>query len=395
MLRAGGAALSAASYNRILGANDAIRLGVVGCGLRGKQVLATFVPNADVRLAALCDVWGDRVEEASQRVNAAADVMKFSDHRQMLEKGQVDAVLVATPDHWHREIAVDAMKAGKDVYCEKPLTLTIEEGPMMVKAARENNRICQVGMQQRSGATFLQAYEEYFKTKKLGKISLVRTWWNGTGAYLWQAPPALASKPSNLDWNRFLGRVKWRDWAPQQYWCFRNYLEFGGGQVTDLFTHWVDTAHHLMEQDNPISAVAAGGVYHFVDGRTSPDTINLLLEYPGNWTVTFEGTLLPGASGFGMIFFGSEGRLEIDRKGFAFTPAEKGAKPTVVKTTIDQTIPHVRNFLDCMKSRKTPNADVQIGHRSVQAAHLGNLAYAQKRRVRFDPVRERVLPLSE
>jgi len=221
----------------------------------------------------------------------------------------------------------------------------------------------------------------------------VRTVWNGNGAHLMKAPPAMATKPNDLDWNRYLGRAKWRDWEPQQYWNFRAYLDFGGGQITDLFTHWIDTVHMLMGQDNPISAVAAGGVYHYLDGRTAPDTISVALEYPGNWTATFEATLAPGANGAGMTFFGTNGRMEIDRGGFTFTAAERGAQPVKVKSTIEQTVEHVRNFLDCVKSRKLPNGDVYVGHRSAQASHLGNIACTEKRRLKFDPVEEMILPL--
>jgi len=248
-------------------------------------------------------------------------------------------------------------------------------------------------MQQRSGSTFLQARDEYFKTNRLGKVTLVRTVWNGNGAHLMKAPASMASKPNDLDWNRYLGRAKWRDWDPQQYWNFRAYLDFGGGQITDLFTHWIDTVHMLMGQDNPISAVAAGGVYHYLDGRTAPDTISVALEYPGNWTATFEATLAPGANGAGMTFFGTKGRMEIDRGGFTFTAAERGAEPVKVKSTVEQTVEHVRNFLDCVKSRKLPNGDVYVGHRSAQASHLGNIACTEKRRLKFDPVEEQILPL--
>jgi len=384
--------MTAASYSRILGANDTIRLGVIGCGGRGRGVSGIFAKNSDLRIVALCDVWSQRVAQAAETLHAS-DAAKFSDHRKLLDEDQTDAIYIATPDHWHCPIAIDAINSGKDVYCEKPLSLTIGEGPTVVSAARENNRICQTGMQQRSGATFIQAREEYFKTNKLGKITLVRTVWNGNGAHLMKAPASMATKPADLDWNRYLGRAKWRDWDPQQYWNFRAYLDFGGGQITDLFTHWIDTVHMLMEQDNPISAVAAGGVYHYLDGRTAPDTISVALEYPKNWTATFEATLAPGANGAGMTFYGTEGRMEIGRGGFTFTPSGRGAKPVEVKATVEQTVEHVRNFLDCVKSRKTPNGDVYVGHRSAQASHLGNIAWEQKRRLKFDPVEEEILPL--
>jgi predicted dehydrogenase len=149
----------------------------------------------------------------------------------------------------------------------------------------------------------------------------------------------------------------------------------------------------FMDQDDPISAVAAGGVYHYKDGRTAPDTIHVLLEYPKEWTATFEATLAPGIRGAAVEMCGTEGRLYITRQEFQFWPNERNAQPIVVKNQVEQTVEHVANFLDCCRSRKLPNGDVYIGHRSAQASHLGNIAYLQKRRLRFDPAREEILPL--
>lgn len=373
-----------------MGANDKINLGWIGAGDRGTYVCKTFHGSGQVNVTAVAEIWGDKLDKA---VTTYPGAKGYTDHRKLLEQKDIDAVLIATPDHWHAGCTIDALNAGKDVYVEKPLTLTIEEGPMIVKAARVNNRICQVGMQQRSGSHYLQAKKEYFDTGKLGKITLARTWWHGNGYHLRKAPPVLQSKPTNLDWARFLGPVKWRDYDPQQYFNFRAYLDFGGGQVTDLFTHWIDVVHMFMEQDDPISAVAAGGVYHYKDGRTAPDTIHVLLEYPKEWTATFEATLAPGVRGAAVEMCGTNGRLWIDRSKYEFWPNERNAQPVVVKSEKDQTIEHVANFLDCVRSRKLPNGDVLIGHRSAQASHLGNLAYLQKRRIKFDPQREELLPL--
>lgn len=384
-------AMTAASYARVLGANDRPQMGVIGCGGRGVYVMNTFIKTDKVEVKAICDVWPERTSKAKETASTAT---VFNDHRKLLDAGKnLDAVLIATPDHWHSSIAIDALNAGKDVYVEKPLTLKIEEGPLIVKAARVNSRICQVGMQQRSGKIYLQALEEIIKPGKLGKVTLARTWWHGNGAHLQKAPARMAARPSDLDWAKFLGPVKWRDWDPQQYWNFRAYLDFGGGQVTDLFTHWIDVVHMFMNQDDPISAVAAGGVYHYKDGRTAPDTINVLLEYPGQWNATFEATLAPGITGAAVEICGTQGRLNITRSRYEFYTNEKDAKPLVVKSERDQTIDHVENFLECMRSRKLPNGDVWVGHRSAQASHLGNLAYEQKRRLRFDPAREEILPL--
>jgi predicted dehydrogenase len=382
--------MTAASYARIYGANDKINLGLIGAGGRGRGVMGTFIRSNQVNVTAVCDVYAARVDQAR---GIATNAKGYSDHRKVLESKDVDAVLIATPDHWHAGCAIDALNAGKDVYCEKPLTLRIDEGPRIVKAARVNERVCQVGMQQRSGPHYIQARDEYIKPGKLGKITLARTWWHGNGAHLMKAPPELKTQPSNLDWARFLGPVRWRDWDPQQYWNFRAYLDFGGGQITDLFTHWIDVVHMFMEQDNPIAAVSSGGVYHYKDGRTAPDTICSYLEYPGEWTATFEATLAPGITGEGIEICGTEGKLKITRREFEFLPAGKGAKPIVVQSPHDQTIDHVANFLDCVRTRKRPNGDVYIGHRSAQASHLANIAYVQKRRINFDPVREEILPL--
>jgi predicted dehydrogenase len=389
-LIASAGAFTAASYSRVLGANDRIHLGLIGAGGRGTSVMGTFQKNEAVRVTAVCDVFGDRRDRALSR---APEAKGFADHRKLLEVRELDAVLIATPDHWHAQTAIDAMNAGKDVYVEKPLTRTIEEGPEIIKAARVNNRICQVGMQQRSGQNYIEAKEKYIKSGRLGKVALARTWWHNNGPHEMRVPESMRQCPSNLDWARYLGPVKWRDWDARQYLSFRAFLDFGGGLVTDLFTHWVDVVHMFLDRDDPIAATASGGVYLYKDGRTAPDTIEISVEYPDDLTVTFDCTLAPGASGAAQEFLGTEGRLWISRSRYEFTPAGRNAQPEVVTTNRDQTLDHVENFLDCMRTRKLPNADVRIGHRGVIPSHLGNLAYLQKRRIKFDPVREEVLPL--
>ncbi len=199
---AGAAAVTAASYARILGANDTIQLGVIGAGDRGRFDMNLFLTIPEVRVTAVCDIWDEQIARARQR---ATDAIGFSDHRRLLERKDLDAVLIATPDHWHSACAIDSLQSGKDVYIEKPLTRTIEEGPEIVKAARVNNRVCQVGMQQRSTKHYIQAKQEYMDTGKLGKITLARTWWYGNGYHLRKAPESLQQTPAGLDWVHFLG----------------------------------------------------------------------------------------------------------------------------------------------------------------------------------------------
>jgi predicted dehydrogenase len=379
----------AGSWSRMLGANERVHLGVIGPGVRGQGVLAHFQENPEVEVVALCDIYDVNLQQAQKQVGGKA--REYRDYKDLLGEKNIDAVLIATPDHWHASIAIDACNSGKDVYIEKPLTFAIPEGEQIVKAARLNDRVVQVGMQQRSGAHYKKAKAEYFETKKLGKVTLARTWWHGNTYHLRRAP--FTEKPAGLDWKRFLGPRPWRDWDVQQFWNWRAYLDFGGGQITDLFTHWIDVVQWFMNEDLPKSAVAAGGVYHYRDGRTAPDTINVLLEYPSDWTATFEATLAPGTQGAGIEFVGTEGRLEITRGGYTFTPV-KGTPVKEAGDARDQlTADHVRNFLDCVKTRKRPNGDVLAGHRSALASHLGNIAYLEKRRIQLDPVREEILPL--
>jgi predicted dehydrogenase len=382
-------AATALSYSRVFGANDRVQLGLIGCGERGRSDMGKFIKAGNTDVVALCDIYGAQTDRAKQD---APNARIFTDHRALLALKDVDVALIAVPDHWHAATATDALNAGKDVYVEKPLTLKMEEGPGIVKAARLNNRICQVGMQQRSGKHYLEAKRLYMDTGKLGKVTLARTWWHGNSYHLRKAPASLQTQPANLDWAHFLGPLKWRDWDPQQYWNWRAYLDFGGGQVTDLFTHWIDVVHMFQGQDNPISASAAGGIYNYKDGRTAPDTINVLLEYPSQFTATFEATLAPGITGAALELCGTEGRLWIDRTRYEFHPAGRNARAVVVQASSDLDLDHVQNFLECVRSRKLPNGDVLTGHRSAQASHLGNLSYLQKRRIDFDPVREEILP---
>ena len=382
-------AATALSYSRVYGANERIQLGLIGCGERGRYDMGNFVKSGKVDVVALCDIYGNNLDSAK---TTAPNAKTFGDHRKLLETKEVDVALIGVPDHWHASCAIDALNAGKDVYVEKPLTLKIEEGPEIVKAARVNNRVCQVGMQQRSGKHYIEAKQLYVDSGKLGKVTLARTWWHGNGYHLRKAPESLKDQPSNLNWSRFLGPLKWRDWDPQQYWNWRAYLDFGGGQVTDLFTHWIDVVHMFLGQDIPIAASAIGGVFNYKDGRTAPDTINVLLEYPKDLTATFEATLVPGVTGAGIEFCGTLGRLYIDRGHYTYTPLGRNATPIDVKASSNIDQDHVENFLECVKSRNKPNGDVLVGHRSAQASHLGNISYMQKRRIDFDPVREEILP---
>jgi predicted dehydrogenase len=382
------ATLTALSYSRVLGANDRIGLGVIGTGSRGTYVMTVFQKNSDLEVRALCDVYPKRIDDAQQK---APGTKTFGDHRQLLELKEVDAVLIASPDHWHAGHAVDAMNAGKDVYVEKPMCRTRDEAPIMVKTSRVTGRICQIGIQQRSGPIYIDPLNKFVKTGQLGKISHIDAIWHAGPPR--RLPSQPAEKPSNLDWVRFLGPVKYRDWSPGQYLNFRAFLDFNGGKMTDFGHHWMDVVHMYMGERAPNSVVFAGGIYtNFNDGRTAPDTCNALFEYDG-FSVLFQSNAYGNGSEYGITFYGDKGKLFVNRNRYDFTPAGKGAETTTVKTPGDITDNHVRNFLDCCKSRNLPNGDAGIAAISILPPLLAVQSYLEKRRIKFDPDRQEVLPL--
>jgi predicted dehydrogenase len=382
-----GAAITALSYSRILGANDRIGLGLIGAGSRGTYVMGLFHKNSDVEVRALCDVYPARFRDA---LAIAGNAKTFGDHRKLLELAEVDAVLIASPDHWHKDHAVDAMTAGKDVYSEKPMCRLREEAPLMVKAARANNKILQIGLQQRSGEIYLEPLEKFVKSGAIGKISHIDAIWHAGVPNALRKEPA--QKPADLDWLRFLGPVAYRDWNPGMYFSFRSFLEFNGGKMTDFGHHWMDVVHMYMGDRAPHAVTFAGGNYYDRhDGRTAPDTCNALFEYDG-FSVLFQSNAYAVAPGYGITFYGDKGRLFVNRNRWEFTPAGRNAETVKRDIAGDITADHVRNFLDCCKSRKAPNAEAAIAAVSILPPLLAVQSYEEQRRIRFDPVRLDVLP---
>jgi predicted dehydrogenase len=367
----------AASYARIVGANDRVRLGVVGCGNRGAYIMSMFQKQPDVDVAAVCDVFGEKTDRAAQDAPGA---MKFADHRKVVERRDIDAVQVTTPDHWHAAVSIDAMNAGKDIYVEKPLTFRREEGAAIIRAAQVNRRVCQVGMQQRSGEMFLKAKREIIDSGLLGKVSMVRTVWHYSEPFDLGDPRE--PKPASLDWERWLGQVAWRPWNPHQYHHYRLFLDFGGAAMTDLFTHWIDVVHMLLGQDTPRSVAAMGGIFVARDDRTAPDTANVVAQYDG-FTVTFESTSLHGMPEEHAVFHGTNGVLWMTRHRYRFTAKDDGAKPVEFEPPDNMVADHIRNFLDCARSRQEPNCGPYAGDRAAQVCLMATDAY--KRNIQHRP----------
>ena len=373
---------TAASAARVLGANDRIRLGIIGTGGRGSYLMQEAKKIGGIEWISVCDAWDVRREKAESLVGTA--VQKDADYRKLLDRRDIDAVIVATPDHWHSRMTVDACRAGKDVYVEKPMTSVPMQGHDVVKAVRDHKRIVQVGVQQRSMANFIEAYEKIVKTGLLGEVHMVRTIWNANGGYLTPVPAGMEQKPAGLDWDAFLGWLPKIPWDPKRYFNRFAYWDIStGGQTGGLFVHMVDVVHWYLSLTKPLAAVALGGIYQYSDGRDTPDNINFILEYPQKLTVTFEATItdmIPQNSA-DIVFMGSGGRLSIFRGGYKYLPGQKNLSVGPLSGGGAPEGVHIARWLDSVRSRKEPNANVVDGHYSAMACHIGNIAYKKLARV--------------
>jgi predicted dehydrogenase len=378
-----GAAMTAASASRVWGANERIRMGIVGTGDRGSYLMSVANKVGGIQWVAVCDAWDVRRDKAATQTNDDT-VEKYEDYRRLLDRKDIDAVIVATWDNMHSTVGVYAANAGKDLFVEKPMTSVPMQGHDLVKAVRKNKRVLQVGVQQRSMPHFIEAKQRFFDSGLIGKVHMVRTIWNANSGYLTKPPEGMEKKPEGLNWEACLGWLPKRAWDPKMYFNRFSYWDLNsGGQTGGLFVHMVDVVHWYLGIERPISAVALGGIYQYDDGRDTPDNINLILDYPGGINVTFEATItdmIPrGAAD--IVFMGSGGRLHIFRYGYRFLPAKENEHLGELVSDRSPEQPHMANFLECVRSRKDPNADVESGHYSAMACHIGNIAYKQKARV--------------
>jgi predicted dehydrogenase len=361
--------MTALASTRAFGANDTIRIGVIGAGHRMRSLLDAADKAGPYQIVAVSEVYGPNRDAIMQRSNGTATA--HPDYREVLAK-DIDAVIIASPDHWHVPMAVDALKAGKDVYLEKPVTHTIEEGAVLTKAVRSSKQILQCGMQQRSWTHFRDAVA-MIQGGSLGRVTQVRTYW-------WQNyQRGVASKPVDqqaLDWKAWLGSAPDQSFSDEKFYYWRWFWNFGGGAMTDLFTHWIDVVHWAMKADQPRSAFMLGDKYMFEQWEC-PDTIQAAFRYPG-FDVVYEGMMHSSIDDGGLEFRGTDATLKIDRNGFAVYEerVEEGKNPVLSSHSFrDGTITHMENFFDCVKTRKEPNAPVETGVAAARAGQMGNLAH--------------------
>jgi len=409
---AAAAGLTAASASRVLGANDRVRIGFIGVGNRGDQVLDAFLAQKDADVVAVCDLKQSYRDFAAKKIGTSPT--QYQDYRKLLEHRDLDAVAVCTPDHWHALQTIQACQAGKDVYCEKPLSLCVSEGRKMVDAARRHNRVVQVGLQRRSCAWIKEA-ADIVRSGALGKITTVRAfhiqneWPKGIDNTPDEEPP------SDFDWDAWLGPAPKRRYNKNRtFYRFRWFFDYSGGQLTNFGVHYLDVIHWGLGQDAPTAVVAMGGKFSGMDdNREIPDTLEVCWTYPGGTLVTFSqfnASAPPAGLNNGEIEFrGTKGTMYVKSNGWeivpdvlpvnpfpARTPVDRayertwrvGAKPVIQARKVEgvRTLDsdHARTFLDAVKSRSRGPCDVEVGHRDTSAALIGNIAYHTKAYLEWD-----------
>ena len=376
----------------VLGANERPRIAHIGMGRMGRGNLSSSMKQDNVEIAAVCDVYQPHLEQAVKMTDGKAKAVK--DFREILADKSIDIVGISTPDHWHAYMTVEACKAGKDVYVEKPICVTLEEGQKMVAAATKYKRVVQAGTMQRSGTHFQKACE-IVRNGDLGKICFVRTWNYGNAAPEGIGNPTDGPPPNDLDWDMWLGPAPMRPFNanrfgvdPKAFSHFRWFWDYAGGMMTDWGIHLLDIVQMAFNEAMPTTITSVGGKYWLTDSRDTPDTLQVTYEYPG-FIATYENRTSNAQSmfqkGYGILFHGSKGTLFVDRSLYRLVP-ERGAtiEEVEVKSSNNSNLAHWANLLECVRTRQKPISDVSICNRSTATCLLGNVALRSKLRIDFD-----------
>lgn len=382
-----------------LGANDRLNIGLIGCGNRGRTIMTEAVKTG-CRLVAAADVAKfrfDALKPALDKIGYSGRPDIYADYRKLLDRKDVDAVIIATPDHHHKPVLLAAMAAGKHAYCEKPLSHTIEEGKEMVAAVRKAGKIVQVGNQRHSGDHWKRA-RDVIQSSDFGDLVWVKVWdcrnWIKRDPF---APPRTFDQAqiAGIDWDAFLGKAPKRAFDPVRYWSWRWYWDYAGGLMTDIGAHQLDIVQWLGGVDAPKSVVANGGVYRFKHWET-PDVIHGVWDY-GKFAATFAVEFVNGFDGVGATFYGTKmtmhanaaagGDIRFYETIDTPTPA---LKPTMAWKVENETPLHAKNWVDAVKANKDPSSPIELGHRVITAAHLANLSYRKGIKVTWDAEKQQV-----
>lgn len=369
---------------------DRIRAGVIGSGGRGRLLTAEF-KEIGAEIAAVCDVYQPNLEAGLKAASTGA--RGYRDYRRLLEDRSLDAVIIATPDHWHARMVIDAVEAGKDVYVEKPLTHTIEEAFQVVDAVRRTRRIVQVGTQRRSAPLFHGA-RGIVASGRLGEVRLVNSWW------LNHQPPLAARRlEGELDWEQWLGPAPRRPLDPLRFFHWYWFYDYSGGLLVGQAAHMVDLFQWFMDSDAPLAVTCSGGRVN-LEGAEVPDTASILIEYPQNYLAVF--TLGYKAMRYHprqdqlVQFHGSRARLDVGREHFRLYPETREPELTPER---EETRPgsfaaatrdHIRNFLECVRTRREPNAPVEAGLATVIVLSMALDSLRSGRRLKWNAAARRV-----
>ena len=404
---------------RVVGANDRVAIGLIGCGGRGSQVGDRVLAMPDASITAVADVYQPFRERALAAVKAgtfsktpagaatpgpipAAPATGVTDFRRLLDRSDVDAVVIATPDHWHALMAVAALRAGKDVYVEKPLSLVLREGRVIVDEARRTNRVCAVGSQQRSGAHYIEAVR-LMREGAIGTVHHVHAGMTRNAMPGFVARELRGGLTNALDWDLWLGPAPKIPFDPfRAIYHFRWFWDYSGGQMTNWGAHHLDIARWAIGARAPTAVAGFGGRYAIKDGGETPDVQQVLYRFD-DCVVSWSTREVNEGDRAGLVFHGTKGTLDLARSGYTIRPETwTGDDATGASTRRAPAIAgrevkggnldeqHVRNFLDCVKSRQKPNADVEEAHLSAVLCHLGNLSTRLGRSLAWDAVNERV-----
>ncbi len=390
----GAATLAAYPPSRVLGANDRVRVGMIGVGGRGQELLKQVLGVPDAQLVAIADVYTRSRDEAKQM---APGIQTLDDHRRLLDMKEIDAVIVASPLHIHCRHFLDTLAAGKDLYSEKTMTWSIPEAEECLGAAKKSDRVVQIGLQHESSGSLADA-RKWIKDGIVGKVTQVESWMSrntphGKGQWVRKVPADCTAQ--NVNWKAFLSGRPDREFDPFRFINWRLYWEFSGGNVTENMVHqiaWIMTALDLPE---PSAAYMSGGVFSEKDGRQVPDTIVATLEYPADIVVTWQSTFSNSHYGLGERLLGSDGTIEHisgatdmvtgkSAEGIRYYPEKANRHDGAALTGETPNQNHMANWVDCVRTRKTPNASVEIGYRSAIAAHMVNTSYRRKQRVTLE-----------
>lgn len=410
---------------------DRIQLALIGAGGQGMSDTRTALRVPGVELVAVADVYQGRLDRSKEIWGT--QLFTSRDYREVLARPDVDAVIIATPDHWHARMAIDAMRAGKDVYLEKPMVQDVEEGPRVIEAAKTTNRILQIGSQRVSSIIYAKA-RELFKSGAIGELNFVEAWWHRNSAMgAWQYSIPADATPETVDWDRFLGDAPKRPFEPIRLFRWRNYQDYGTGIPGDLFVHLFSGIHYVLDSLGPTRIMASGGLRYWNDGRDVPDVVVGFYDYPKTeahpaFTLMLKVNFADGGGGEGHTFrfAGPDGVIMIGGSGVTLARQERPADPGLSTGTFttalqeqmakehrakypeqdelrpraetvyaapsgySDTYDHFRNFFDAVRSRKPVVEDAAFGYRAAGPAVLTNQSYFEQRAIGWDPAAMRV-----